>query len=132
MGEREDRRRESRRRLFRRDGWQDSDGEWFVMCAYGCGDVIGWHEASINMHPTKARDGGRYTFDNTRLVCRLCAEADCNHKELPSYKRKRSNARRGRKPSAVAPQPMSVSANIDRLERLNARREARLGNAGDE
>lgn len=121
MGEQEDRKRERKRRLFRRDGWQDGNGEWFVMCAFGCGDVLGWHEAVINMHPVKKCDGGRYTFDNTRLVCRPCSLASCNHKTLPHA---RAIRRRALKPNRIA-QPVSVSANIDRLQRLNARREAR-------
>ena len=45
MGAKEDRRRNQRRRLFQRDGWQDSAGDWFAMCAAGCGAVLSWEEA---------------------------------------------------------------------------------------
>lgn len=123
MGLKEERRRNSKRRLFRRDGWQDVDGEWSVMCAFGCGDAISWHEATIDLYPVKACDGGRYTFDNTRLVCRPCKAAGCNHKTLPTRRKRKSTARR--RPYFPAPQPVSVSANIDRLEQLNARAAAR-------
>lgn len=125
MGEKEDRRRESKRRLFRRDGWQDGDGVWFAMCSFGCADVIGWHEATIDLCPIKKCDGGRYTLDNTRLACRSCKAVGRNHKEL--------RVKRGRKPGRrtfAAAQPMSVSKNIDRLEQLNARREAARGSEG--
>lgn len=125
MGEKEERRRELKRRLFRRDGWQDGDGEWFAMCSFGCGDAIGWRESTTDLYPTNTSDGGRYTLDNTRLACRSCRAAGRNHKEL--------RTKRGRKPGSriyIAPQPMSVSKNIDRLERLNARREAVLNGEG--
>lgn len=72
MGLKEDQRRKRRRRVFKRDGWQDEYGSWFVMCALGCGEVLSWHTASLDLYPVRKADGGRYTFDNTRLVCRPC------------------------------------------------------------
>lgn len=68
MGEKEDRRRKLRRKLFTRDGWQDSDGEWAAMCADGCGTVITWHTSGLR----KSDRDGRWTPDNARLTCRLC------------------------------------------------------------
>ncbi|AEL98224.1 hypothetical protein PBI_BIGNUZ_62 [Mycobacterium phage BigNuz] len=123
MGLKEDRKRERKRRLFRRDGWQDADGEWFAMCAYGCGTVIGWHEAIINLYPLKKPDGGRYTFDNTRLACRPCHTVDCDHTTLPKRRIQQRRAA-ARKRAVAAPQPVSVSARIDAIERFNARRNA--------
>lgn len=72
MGEKEDKRRNRKRRVFKRDGWQDQYGEWFAMCSFDCGEVISWHTSQLNLHPLKKRDGGTYRFENTRLACRPC------------------------------------------------------------
>jgi hypothetical protein len=68
MGTKEERRRALRRRLFKRDGWQDQHGEWAAMCADGCGTVITWHTSGLQ----KNDPDGRWTDDNTCLTCRLC------------------------------------------------------------
>lgn len=68
MGEKEDRRRKLRRRVFERDGWQDDSGEWSAMCADGCGTVITWHTSGLR----KNDPAGCWTDSNTRLTCRLC------------------------------------------------------------
>ena len=71
MGEKENRRRNQRRRIFYRDGWQDDHGDWFAMCATGCGAVLSFHSAG-----TRLRDKtipGR-PDGNIELVCK----AGCN------------------------------------------------------
>lgn len=111
MGEKEDRRRKLKRRVFVRDGWQDSTGEWFVMCAFECGGVISWHTSSMKK---KCADG-IWTLDNTHLICVPCYSAGCNHKTLPKKRRK---PRYGRRTHRVILQPkqVSVAEKIDRLE----------------
>ncbi len=71
MGEKEDRRRNQRRRLFYRDGWQDDQGEWFAMCATGCGAVLSFHRAGTRQHDKTVP--GR-PDSNIELVCK----AGCN------------------------------------------------------
>lgn len=116
MGYKEDRRRKLKRQLFQRDGWQDSSGEWFVMCAMGCGDIIGWYTSIM---AKKSNDGLR-TLDNTLLVCDICHRAGCNYTTLPPSERPKRRRNTGHTPTP--PKTLSVSENIDRLERLNQRR----------
>lgn len=80
MGAKEDRRRTQRRRLFRRDGWQDDRGDWFAMCATGCGAVLSWTDAG-----TRKRDPaipGRPDA-NLELICK----AGCNPYKAAAVKR---------------------------------------------
>lgn len=66
MGHKEEQRRELRRRVFYRDGWQDDHGDWFAMCGYGCGTVLSWLTAGIH----KRDSGDRYIFDNVFITCK--------------------------------------------------------------
>lgn len=75
MGVKEDKQRERRRRAFRRQGWQDQHGEWFAMCGCGCGEVLSWNTAVLDLHPIRKMDGGTFRADNTHLVCRPCRTA---------------------------------------------------------
>lgn len=80
VGAKEERRRNQRRRLFRRDGWQDSRGDWFVMCAKGCGAVLSWEEAGRRKrdHTVAGRPD-----DNYELICK----AGCNPRKADAVKR---------------------------------------------
>lgn len=75
MGAKEDKRRQRKRRVFYRDGWQDQHGEWFAMCAGGCGVVLSWHTGVLDLYPIRKADGGTFRHDNVHLVCRPCRTA---------------------------------------------------------
>lgn len=74
-------------RLFVRDGWV-TDGVYPVghvqagnkvrlaHCAFLCGTVLTYDEATVDHHPLPWRLGGTWAENNTRLAC-----GPCNHHE---------------------------------------------------
>lgn len=78
MGDKEDRRRNLRRRVFHRDGWQDNAGDWFTMCANGCGTVLSWATAGVQKRDAE----GVWHSDNTDLVCK----AGCGQRQAARVK----------------------------------------------
>lgn len=69
-----------KRKAFERDGWQDSDGNWFATCSFGCGDTLVWSTATLDRFPLMGKDGGKYTIDNVRLACLPCNSRTMNYK----------------------------------------------------
>lgn len=69
MGDKEDRLRALRRKVFERDGWQDDRGDWFAMCAIpGCEAVVPWFGTGL----VKVDPEGRRTLDNVVVRCNRC------------------------------------------------------------
>lgn len=67
--------------LLSRDGWTDSEGQWHVHCAFGCGAVLTPETATIDRYPLPGCHGGKYSLDNTRLAC-----GPCNHADAPTLR----------------------------------------------
>lgn len=65
--------------LFQRDGWETIHG-WHAICAFECGYVITWDNATIDHWPIPRRLGGTLIPDNTRLACFPCNSHDGGNK----------------------------------------------------
>jgi hypothetical protein len=79
--------------LFQREGWQEPDGKWMAMCAFGCGDILSWGMATLDRWPIMGKNHGRYVWENLRLACKECNSRNHNKKILNAKQRKRIKAR---------------------------------------
>lgn len=69
MGEKEDRLRRLRRKVFERDGWQDDRGNWWAVCGMdGCDQVVPWFGTGL----TKVDAAKPRTLDNMVIRCNAC------------------------------------------------------------
>ena len=84
-------RKSLKKRIFHRDGWKNEDDEWRAFCAFGCGVILTFSNASLDRYPIPGCDGGEYTYKNLRLACRPCNCAGRNVMEKPT-----KNMRRGK------------------------------------
>lgn len=69
MGEKEDRLRRLRQKVFERDGWQDKHGTWCALCAVPkCQAVVEWFGTGL----VKINPEGLRTPDNMAVRCNQC------------------------------------------------------------
>lgn len=81
-----------KRKLFERDGWQESEGQWRAMCSFKCGTVLNFKTATVDRYPIMGMHQGRYLLENTRLACMPCNTRGANHKlESGSKRRKQAH-----------------------------------------
>lgn len=112
--------RELKNKLFKRTGWQDSNGDWFAMCAFGCGDILTFETASLDRHPIKGEHGGEYVMSNLRLACIPCNSRDRNHKECRRRNKKKN-------PGVLLPKGMRTpdgsryAKNLEELKKFKNR-----------
>ena len=71
-----------KQKCFERYGWLDENNQWQIECAFGCGDLLGWYEATLDRYPIMGKDGGRYEWGNVRLACCEC-NSRCQNKNEP-------------------------------------------------
>lgn len=84
MGEKEDRLRKLRRKVFARDGWQDEHGTWYALCAIPqCEAVVPWFGTGlIKLDPNRQR-----TLDNVVVRCNDCGRHGRVPAKLVAYDR---------------------------------------------
>ena len=88
--------RELKRKLFKRDGWQIEDGTWYADCEFGCGSILEFDTATLDRWPVMGKDGGAYVMSNLRLACKPCNSMNQNHKTIGKTRSDRMERRAAR------------------------------------
>ena len=85
--------RQLKEKLFKRDGWQDSDGYWYANCEFGCGEILIFKTATLDRYPIMGKRGGRYEMNNLRLACQPCNSVNQNKHEWAKKKKHRGKSK---------------------------------------
>ena len=113
--------RKLKEKLFKRDGWQDSDGYWYANCEFGCGEILIFRTATLDRYPIMGNRGGQYEMDNLRLACQPCNSVNQNKHEWAKKKKHRGKSKAERlahylKSHEAARQRQIAAARAKRIE----------------